>query len=121
MHLHDEAAKDKVLQALADEYSRSILLSTIQKPKSAVELSTEKNIPISTAYRRLHELQEAGLVAVERIIITEDGKKFDLFRSTVKNVSISFNLGATEVELIPNEDMVTKFVRLWGYMRGQGP
>ena len=121
MRLHDDNSKDKVLQALADEYSRSILLSTIQKAKSAVELSTEKNIPISTAYRRLHELQEAGLVAVERSVITNDGKKFDLYRSTVKSVAISFNLGATEVELIPNEDMVTKFVRLWGYMRGQGP
>ncbi len=121
MRLHEETSKDKVLQALADEYSRSILLSTIQKAKSAVELSTEKNIPISTAYRRLHELQEAGLVAVERSVITDDGKKFDLYRSTVKSVAISFDLGATEVELIPNEDMVTKFVRLWGYMRGQGP
>ncbi len=121
MRLHDDNSKDKVLQALADEYSRSILLSTIQKAKSAVELSTEKSIPISTAYRRLHELQEAGLVAVERSVITDDGKKFDLYRSTVKSVAISFNLGATEVELIPNEDMVTKFVRLWGYMRGRDP
>lgn len=121
MRLQDEAAKDRVLKALADEYSRSILLSTMQKAKSAVELSAEKNIPISTAYRRLHELQEAGLVAIERSTITEDGKKFDLYRSTVRSVSVSFNLGATEIELIPNEDMVAKFVRLWGYMRGQGP
>jgi len=121
VRLQDDSAKDKVLKALADEYSRTILLSTIQKAKSAVELSTEKNIPISTSYRRLHELQEAGLVAIERSTITEDGKKFDLYRSTVKSVSISFNLGATDVELVPNEDMVTKFVRLWGYMRGQGP
>lgn len=121
MRLHDEVAKDKVLKALADEYSRSILLSTMQKAKSAVELSTEKNIPISTAYRRLHELQEAGLVAIERIIITEDGKKFDLYRSTVRSVSVSFNPGATEIELVPNEDMVAKFARLWGYMRGPGP
>ncbi len=121
MRLQDETAKDKVLKAMADEYSRSILLSTMQKAKSAVELSAEKEIPISTAYRRLHELQETGLVAVERSVITDEGKKFDLYRSTVKSVSVSFNLGATEVEILPNEDMVTKFIRLWGYMRGQGP
>ncbi len=119
MRLQDEAAKDKVLKALADEYSRIIILSTIQKAKSAIELSAEKNLPISTVYRRLHELQEARLVATERSVITEDGKKFDLYRSTVGGVSVSFALGATEVELVPNEDMVAKFVRLWGYMKGQ--
>ncbi len=120
MRLQDEAAKDKVLKALADEYSRIIILSTIQKAKSAVELSSEKNLPISTVYRRLHELEEAKLVAIERSMITEDGKKFDLYRSTVASVSVSFNPGSTEVEIVPNEDMVAKFVRLWGYMRGQG-
>lgn len=119
MRLQYETAKDRVLKALADEYSRSIILSTIQKSRSAVELSSEKNIPITTAYRRLHELQEAGLVAVERSVITEDGKRFELYRSTVKSVAISFHLGSIEIELVPNEDMVTKFVRLWGYMREQ--
>jgi len=119
VRLQDETAKDRVLKALADEYSRSIILSTIQNSRSAVELSVEKSIPISTAYRRLHELQEAGLVAVERSVVTEDGKRFDLYRSTVKSVGISFHLGSIEIELIPNEDMVARFVRLWGYMRGQ--
>jgi DNA-binding transcriptional ArsR family regulator len=117
LRLTDEAEKDRVLKALADEYSRIIILSTIQKAKSAVELSAEKNLPISTVYRRLHELQEAKLVAIERIVITEDGKKFDLYRSTVGGVSVFFNLGATEVEIVPNEDMVAKFTRLWGYMK----
>ena len=119
MRLRDDAAKDMVLKALADEYSRIILLSTIEMAKSATELSVEKNLPISTVYRRLHELQEAKLVAIERSVVTEDGKKFDLYRSTVGGVSVSFNLGATEVDLIPNEDMVSKFLRIWGYMRGQ--
>ncbi len=121
MRLQDEATKDRVFKALADEYSRSIILSTIQKSKSAVELSVEKNIPIATTYRRLHELQEAGLVAVERSVVTEDGKRFELYRSTVKIVAISFQVGSMEIELVPNEDMVAKFVRLWGYMRGQSP
>lgn len=119
MRLQDETAKGRVLNALADEYSRTIILSTIQKAKSAVELSAEKNLPISTVYRRLHELQEAKLVVIERSVVTEDGKKFDLYRSTIGGVSVSFNLGAMVVELVPNEDMVSKFVRLWGYMRGQ--
>jgi DNA-binding transcriptional ArsR family regulator len=119
LHLQDEAAKDKVMKALADEYSRAILVSTMQTPKSAIEVSADRNIPISTAYRRLHELEEAGLVVVERSKVTEDGKRFELYRSTVRSVAVSFNLGSIDVELLPNEDMVTRFTRLWGYMRGQ--
>lgn len=107
------------MQALADEYSRAILVSTIQTPKSAIEVSAERNIPISTAYRRLHELEEAGLVVVERSKVTEDGKRFELYRSTVRSVSVSFNLNSIDVELVPNEDMVARFTRLWDYMRSQ--
>jgi predicted ArsR family transcriptional regulator len=107
------------MQAIADEYSRAILVSTIQTPKSAIEVSAERNIPISTAYRRLHELEEAGLVVVERSKVTEDGKRFELYRSTVRSVSVSFNVSSIDVELVPNEDMVARFTRLWDYMRGQ--
>ncbi len=106
------------MKALADEYSRAILLSTIDKSKSAIEVSAERNIPISTAYRRLHDLEEAGLVVVERSVVSEDGKRFELYRSTVRSVAVSFNPGAIDVEIVPNEDMATKFARLWGYMRG---
>ena len=117
MLVKDEAAKRRVLQALADEYSQTILISTIEKPMSAVELSIKHDIPISTAYRRVHELQEVGLIVVERCVITDDGKKYDVYRSTVKGVKVNLGLGSATVELEPNEDTVGKFMKLWSYMR----
>jgi len=114
----DATLKERVLQALSDQYSRAILLSIIEGSKSATELSSEGDIPISTTYRRVHELQEAGLVAVERTVVTEDGKKYELYRSTIRGIKIAFGPGTVEVELVPNEDIVGKFMRMWSHMRG---
>ncbi len=118
MHITDEQAKDRVLKALADEYSRKMLNASIQKARSVVELSREQNIPMSSAYRRVHEMIEAGLITVERSVVTDDGKRYDLYRSTVKDVSMRFGPGAVEIELTPNEDVISKFMRMWSSMRG---
>ena len=118
MLITDEQAKDRVLKALADEYSRKMLNASIQHARSVVELSREQNIPMSSAYRRVHEMIEAGLITVERSVVTDDGKRYDLYRSTVKDVSIRFGPGRVEIELTPNEDVISKFMRMWSYMRG---
>lgn len=117
MQVLDEARKAQVLQALADDYSRKILASTIVVAKSVIDISREHNIPISTAYRRVHELLESGLLTIQRIIITDDGKKYEIYRSMVRNVTIQFERGAVQVFIEPNEDVVDKFTRLWGYVR----
>jgi len=48
----DDEKKLAVLGMLADKYSRLILQATIDKPRSAMEISAEKKIPISSVYRR---------------------------------------------------------------------
>jgi predicted transcriptional regulator len=101
----DQKLKNTVLQALADEYSRSILAFIMDKPKSVIEISTECKIPMSTAYRRTHELEEAGLVQATGSIITDDGKKYFLYRSKIKAVRTVFGVDSLEVEIIPNDGM----------------
>jgi len=93
------------MKALADEYSRAILASIMDKPKSVVEISMECNIPMSTAYRRVHELEEAGLVQVNGSIISSDGKRYYLYRSRIKAVRTIFGVDSLNVEIIPNEEM----------------
>ena len=101
------------MKALADKYSQAILLSTVEKAVSVVDLSREHDIPISTTYRRVHELEESGLIVVQRIVITDDGKKYDLYRASVKGVKVILGLGLVCVELEPNDDTVAKFMRVW--------
>jgi hypothetical protein len=118
MDIKEERLKDNVMKALADDYARRILLATVPQAKSALDLSREHNIPISSVYRRIHDLVDTGLVAIERSVITEDGKRFELYRSTVKAIHIRFEAGVVSVDLAPSEDMVSKFYRMWNTLRG---
>ena len=119
MLIQDEATKKTVLQTMADDCSITILKATTERAYSAMELVREFAFPSSTVYRRISELLTAKLLAVERIVVTEDGKKFSLYRSTVKEMHSEYSFGKVEVHLIPNEDIVNKLSRLWDSMRIQ--
>lgn len=97
----DDDRKQVILEILADKYCKLILHNTLEKPKSAMEISNEKNIPISTVYRRLQTLYDAKLLAISGSI-NQDGKKYFLYKSRVKSISLKCDLEVTTVELIPN-------------------
>jgi predicted transcriptional regulator len=66
-----------------------------------MELSGDKKIPISTVYRRLQTLYDAKLLAISGSI-NEDGKKYFLYKSRVKSISIKCDLEDTTIEIVPN-------------------
>jgi DNA-binding Lrp family transcriptional regulator len=106
-----------LVQALGDEYSRKIMLSTIPSPKSVEDLSKENEIPLSTCYRRVHELVDAQVLLIDRIIVTDDGKRFELVRSAYRAVQVDLKDGIMKVNAMINEDMAEKLRRLWISMR----
>ena len=97
----DDERKQIILEVLADKYCKQILHDTLEKPKSAMELSSDKKIPISTVYRRLQTLYDAKLLAISGSI-NEDGKKYFLYKSKVKSISLKCNLEETQIEIVPN-------------------
>ena len=97
----DDAKKQIILEILADKYCKLILHNTLEKPKSAMEISNEKKIPISTVYRRLQTLFDAKLLAISGSI-NQDGKKYFLYRSRIKSISLKCDLEITSIELISN-------------------
>jgi len=113
-----EASRVQALvQGLADEYSRKILLSAIPAAKSVEDMSKENDIPLSTCYRRVHELLDAQMLIVERIIVTPDGKKYELLRSAYRAVNVAFDGGVMKVDAIINEDVADKLRRMWVSMK----
>lgn len=117
MEITEPGRVQALIQGLADEYSRKILLSAIPKAKSVEDMSRENDIPLSTAYRRVHELLDAQILVVERIIVTPEGKKYELLRSSYRSVTVSFDGGQLKVEALINEDVAEKLRRLWLSMR----
>ncbi|MBI3859364.1 MAG: helix-turn-helix transcriptional regulator [Thaumarchaeota archaeon] len=105
------------MQGLADEYSRKILLSTIPTSKSVDDISRENDIPLSTCYRRVHELLDSQIIVVDKIIVTGDGKKYELLRAAYRSVTVSFEDGMMKVEAVINEDVAEKLRRLWLTMK----
>jgi hypothetical protein len=102
--VQEEVTKDVMLRILADRYSRAILDATMDLPKSAIELSVECKIPISTAYRRVQELHDNKLLGISGSI-NEDGKKYFLYKSKIKSIVACFNGGSLEIEIVPNAIM----------------
>ena len=102
MIITNEKQKEAILNALLDEYSRKILDSTIDKSKSITEIIREQNIPMTSTYRRVKLLMDSKLIKIERSMVTEDGKRYYLYLSSIKNASITYNEGELIVEITPN-------------------
>ena len=105
--IEDGERKDAFLGILADKYCRAIIETTMEKPKSAMEIAADAKIPISTVYRRLQILHDNKVVAISGMI-SDDGKKFFLYKSKVRSVSASYTGNYVEIQVVPNISSVTK-------------
>jgi len=85
-----EQRTKEVSRLLADDYSQKILVSTYTSPMSAQKLSKICQIPIAACYRRIHELEEAGLIAVDREKEVYKGRKVRLYRCRLRSATIKF-------------------------------
>ncbi len=99
--IEDDQRKEAILSIISDKYCRQILFSTMDKPKSAMELSSESKIPISTVYRRIQTLHDNKLVGVTGLISSE-GKKYFLYKSKVKSIMSSCDGNQIEIHVVPN-------------------
>ena len=84
---------------ITDEYSAKILVATYKKPKSALELSHRFGIPIAACYRKIHELEDAGLLRCQKIVTTRKGKSMKLYRSQLLRACIMYEDGIFKVRL----------------------
>jgi len=105
--IEDGERKDAILEILADKYCRGIIETTMEKPKSAIDIAADTKIPISTVYRRLQSLHDSKLVAISGMI-SDDGKKFFLYKSKIRSLSASYTGNYVEVEVVPNIPSVAK-------------
>jgi predicted transcriptional regulator len=106
-HDTDEKFNSKILYIIADKYCRQILTASMNSPKCSSELAHETGIPISTVYRRLQNLLDARLVDISGSI-SEDGKKFFLYKTRVKEIHTKMNRSSIETLLVMGKDNGSK-------------
>lgn len=95
----------KVMEALADAQSRSILFSIIKQGKTAMELSEEHRIPLSSVYKKIADLEEIALVRIDRWILSDNGKKFKIYKSRISKADVSIKKPEPVIILTPNEQV----------------
>ena len=100
--IEETEKKDSLLEIISDKYCRTILESTMYKPKSVMEITAETKIPISTVYRRIQTLYDNKLLRTSGTI-TNDGKRLFLYKSKIKGIQSNFCNGQVEVEVILNK------------------
>ncbi len=104
-----EFAKQRILSALADPYSRKILDAIMEDNKGALELSKECGIPVTTVYRRLEEMLQGGLIVSVKYSRNKDGKWFEVYRSILKQINITAEKGIVTVRVRTDDNLPEKF------------
>jgi predicted transcriptional regulator len=101
LKIEEPERKESFLEILSDKYCRSILESIMDTPKSAIEVSREKMIPLSTVYRRIQQLHDSKMIRTSGVI-TDEGKRLFLYKSKIKAVNTSFHDGKIDVDVVFN-------------------
>lgn len=101
------------LSALGNESSRRILDSAITCGKTVEQISAEQRLPLSTCYRRVREFMDEGLMILEKMVVTQTGKRYAVYRTSFSRATISFNGGEVSVGIFPNLDIIEKLRRRW--------
>jgi predicted transcriptional regulator len=77
-------------KVLSDLQALRIISMTQKKPCSAQELSEELNSPLAGIYKKIKELEVAGLIADNDRILMPYGKRVTRYRSLVRGFFVQF-------------------------------
>ncbi|MCE9652931.1 MAG: transcriptional repressor [Nitrosarchaeum sp.] len=95
--IYDER-KEKFLFVLADKICRTIIASTIDRAKSAIEISNENNISVATVYRKLEILLNNKIITPSAII-SKEGKKIFFYKAHISHIQTCFDINGIEVKI----------------------
>lgn len=95
----------KIVCELVNLQSRIILFSIKRRSKLAEEISQESNIPLSTVYLKLNNMKNLSMIFVERIELSDRGRRLKYFRSRILGVEIIFEKSKLKIILVPNKNL----------------
>lgn len=102
---------------LTDEYTMKILAGSFHLPKSVQELSQIYDIPIAACYRKIHDLEDSGLIECVQKILTKDGRRVRLYRSQLKGAYLFFENGKLRVCLNLTTVPLKEYDETWDILK----
>ena len=79
-----------IAQLLTDNYCLKIISGMTKKTMSIKEMACTYFIPFATCYKKVAELETAGLIREEGKVLERNGKKHSVYRSTLKNLEVQY-------------------------------
>ena len=108
MQLEGERIKSAVLTVLADPEMVRIIDSTMNQTKSVYDIIMETKMPHTTAYRKIKWLVDNKLLVIDRISISEEGKRYSLFHSVFRSMNVKYENNNIVIEAEQNIDPVDR-------------
>lgn len=88
------------------------------KPASVNDIIKETEIPHTTAYRKIKWMLDNGILITDSFLISNDGKKSNLFKSTMRSISVNYEpndiVVSAEYNIDPLSKTVSRFFSLEG-------
>ena len=85
----------ELLDLFGDEYTRRVYEVVAEQPRSGRDVAEAADVSRPTAYRRLNDLREAGLIHTE-MTICEDGHHRERFEAVSTSLSVSLDDGGID-------------------------
>lgn len=85
----------ELFDLFGDEYTRRVYEAVAEQPRSGRDVAEAADVSRPTAYRRLNDLRDAGLVRTE-MTICEDGHHRDRFEAVATSLSLSLGEGGMD-------------------------
>lgn len=99
-----------LLELLGDEYTRQVLAAVADQPRSGSEVVDVAGVSKATAYRRLDDLQEAGLVD-SAMVFDPNGHHHKQYHAVVESIDIQFDDSGVEITVETDNEESTALPR----------
>ena len=83
---------------LTDGYALRILAAVSFNSKGAQEVSEEYKIPLAACYRRIKDLEKAGLIVKSGRILNQRGKRVSIYSSMLRSAEMLYDNGHMRVK-----------------------
>ena len=86
----DPPAASDLFALLGDEYTRRVLEAVSERPRCGRAVAEAADVSRTTAYRRLNDLRDAGLVTTD-MVVDEDGHHRERFEAVIDGVDVALD------------------------------
>ncbi len=92
-----------ILEAIGDDDKKIILNAVLDKPRIISEILDICNIPQTSGYRKINNLIKNGLLIVNGLETTNDGKTVNKYQSVFENIQIHIEKNKIAIQVQPSK------------------